>query len=306
MIKFNTTTTNPDIIKIINDKSLLLKDTLISFSVDEDIINILKGELKNDINGIIAIHMCPELGLSNYEKNLGDLIDYIIFYQQNKIVNDRFNVINLYKEFNNITGNIIKKHQRKISSTKNIFPSISKEIQSYFLMDNLNDFSFTFSKSRVQSYFAEFSVSYEYEKTPIDASINPFSNSTYKTNGIYYNIISDYSNYKIEKDEYNIPLPVSGSIITEYTPKKIRMATSSDFIDTRSDQYKDIIPGTIIMNRGVIVQFQEEWIIEKITVDIQGMYGSSMGSIVNSIVNSKDKIIIERKVNPDEFFIIKP
>ena len=306
MIQFNVSTTNKNIMQVVNNKFLMLKDNIFAFTLDNDIEELLKGELKDKINGITIFHLSPELGVSNYEQTLGSLIDYIIYYQQNKIINNRFCIINFYNEFHNITGDIINQHQKRISITKEKFPVNTSTDKCYFKMSSLDDYNFTFSTSRFQSYFAEFDVSYEYEKNPIDININPFTDSNYDTNEIYYSLISDYSKYKIRLDEENNPLPVSGKIRTEYTPSKVRLYTDNDAIVDRTNEYKDIVPGTIITNGNYRLQFQEEWIIEKITINLRGMYASVMGSVVNSIVNSNDKIVIERKVRPDEFFLLKP
>lgn len=305
MIKFNITTTNKNICKIVANKFLLMKNNLIAFTLDDSIRDILKGELKNEIDGITIFHLSPELGITNYQQTLGDLIDYIIYYRQNKIVQNRFCIINLYNEYHKITSSIINRHQKTISSTNKKFPVNSADEKCYFKMDSLDEYNFTLAITRLQSYFAEFSVSYEYEKIPLDISINPFTNSEYDTKEIYYSLI-DYTDYKIKYDEDKNPLPVTNTIRTDFTPLKVRLYTEADAIKDRYDEYKDIIPGTHIVNTNSLLQFQEEWIIEKITIDLRGMFASIMGSIVNSIVNGKEKIVIERKVRPDEFFIIKP
>lgn len=112
-------------VKVIKNSFLLINDdSLVVFQLDDRLKSLLSGELKGKINGINIMNLTFENGIKPYAKYLEDLITYIIFKQQNEIVSDQLLIINKKKEFGDITQDIIKKTQKKI--TKNdgeLFPT---------------------------------------------------------------------------------------------------------------------------------------------------------------------------------------
>lgn len=147
-----TTSTSKDVFLAIDGRNIVMEDNLIIFQLDHRIIDLMKKDLHDRINSIIVLHLPIESGLAQYKNDLGELIDYIIYYQQNQIVYDGFGVFSRKPEFTTAAKEVIQQHQRHI--TKNDYELFPVPETSCFDMDPAQ-FHFVLSSKKVQdqSYF---------------------------------------------------------------------------------------------------------------------------------------------------------
>ena len=93
-------TTEPtDFFKVIDNRYILINDTLAVYQLDSRLLDLLKGELYGKVNGLNIIHIPIESGLAQYKQDAADLIKYIIYEQQNDIVFGNLFFINEYAEY---------------------------------------------------------------------------------------------------------------------------------------------------------------------------------------------------------------
>ena len=180
---------NKDFIKICNNNMILINDdTLLVFQMNDEVKDFIERELKDKVNGISIIHILIEEGLNKYKSSLKNLIEYIIFEQQNNIVNDQLFIVNEDQNFHNAALDIINETKRKISKNNGeYFPT-----EESATLGDLKTFHFSFAgNDKLHSYYGEMKldketyyvdlkeedevledVLYEYEVTILTSSLN--------------------------------------------------------------------------------------------------------------------------------------
>jgi hypothetical protein len=252
------TSTNDAMLHVIAGRYVLSGDTLIIFQLDSKVIELLKNDLYGKINGIVIIHIQTESSLSQFKQDLTDLLKYIIFYQQNDIVYDNFNVISRNERFNNATKEVVQANQHKI--TKNDYALFPVERKSCFCKD-LTGYHFVLNdpNDNQQSYFGKEAVlTTEREEIMMPPGVDVTTTEPYMSDGTYYEKV----------------IPEGGD--------------SSDGGEGAAE----------------IIQYKRVWIHETYTIEITGFRSSSMGIFTSAVSNSSDKLIITRKMRPDEY--LKP
>ena len=290
---------DPEQVKVYKDSCILISDTLLVFQLDGRVKELMEGELNGQINGISIIHLPIEGGLKTYSENLVDLINYIIFDQQNGIVNDQLFVINKEDAFHNETIKIIQENQKKI--TKNNYELFPKEDTSCIQADP-STFHVTFpGGNEHQYYFGEFELEVSDEIVELEE-------------GDEIDISGDtYYEYIVEKssDDEEEESTTSEDDEEEKEPEAIKVEDPNDLVDEEDEEHKLVLSklkekaksqgsGGSVAN----VKVQEHWKKETYTLALRGIFSQKIGSISSGIQNSENKIIVSRLVNPDYYNII--
>ena len=309
------TSTDPELFKVYREKFIFLGSTLIAFQMDSDIVDVMKNELNEKVNGVNVIHLCPEIGMKEYYNSLCELIDYIIFEQQNNIVNNHFFIINKYEQYHELALDAVSKHQRKITKTQQLFPPMEdKGDISCFFTQSWEDFTFTFTEHKHQSHFGEITTTIELEHVPLPISVHPFLTEPYKSDDKYYDLVGpptqsdkvglmDASGNAIEAVPRTEPL--TETTRDPYTAPEPRVAADGELPVDRTSQYLKYSPGATD-EQGNIIQFEEQWVVETNTLNLEGHYSMLMNGLTSTVRNKHNTVTIERKARPDEYLVIRP
>lgn len=296
--------------KIYNDFSILVNDSLLVFQLDGKVKELMEGELNGQINGITIIHLPIEGGVKPYSEALTELINYIIYDQQNDIVNDQLFIINKEDPFHQETVKVIKENQKKI--TKNNYELFPKDDTSCIQADPAS-FHVTFQGENEHLYYYgefELEVSDElielsegdevdlsgdtyYEYVPV---IEPSEGDESSSDSESSNNDEEESEPEAVKIEDLLDL-VSDENSTELVLAKIKAKAQSS--QSSSDSGDGGSGGTV---SDVIVQ--EHWKKETYTLPLKGMFSQTVGTLNNAVQSSENKIVISRLVNPDYYNII--
>lgn len=300
--KYNVTiTSGHKQFQVLHDKYIMMGDAILVFQLDSDFKELMQGELNGKINSVTICHIPVESGIQQYYKDLSDLLDYIIHYQQNDIVFDHFYVVNKQKEFYDVALKAMKEQQKKI--TKNDFALFPKEKISCYNVDYTN-LNFTFGDTEYQSksYFCRNAAVTQYrEEIWLTKEFNPLEDPTYSSDGTFYEIIpSEEQLAEKPKDETTImseeevPDDLVQAQVEKRPPKKSSTGESSG-----SSSSGDEKPEPEIWYRRV-------WQHEKTTIPFICQESCLIGTGVMGIESGNFDVTIERKLRPDEYLKINP
>lgn len=269
-----------DAIEVYRDNILLINgDSLLAFQLTDDIKDLMENELKDKINSISITHLLIEEGITVYKDRLRDLIDYIIFDQQNDIVLDQLFLVNLENAYHNAALEIIKEKQRKI--TKNggqLFPTEASATTT----PTLESYHFAFSNSENgHSYYGKMSL--ETDTYTVDLEVGDKLDSD-----ICYE-------YEAEKEN----LSDTGTVLS--TTTIVNEITDMSLIDSGSGRFT---PSKLKARGYASVVVREKWSRDKYILHCKEFQSKNMGSLFTTVSADEFDIIITKLVNPHYYNVI--
>ena len=269
-----------DVIEVYRDNILLINgDSLLAFQLTDNIKGLMENELKDKINSISITHLLIEEGIAVYKDRLRDLIDYIIFDQQNDIVLDQLFLVNLENAYHNAALEIIKEKQRKI--TKNggqLFPTEASAATT----PALESYHFAFSNSENgHSYYGKMSL--ETDTYTVDLEVGDKLDSD-----ICYE-------YEAEKEN----LSDTGAVLS--TTTIVNEITDMSLIDSGLGRFT---PSKLKARGYASVVVREKWSRDKYTLHCKEFQSKNMGSLFTTVSADEFDIIITKLVNPHYYNVI--
>lgn len=211
MIDYSLSIDAPDqsAFKVINGKYIACGDALQVYYLDDTLIPYLKGDGNGKYNSITIYHIPIETGAEEYYKNLCELIKYIIYYQQNDIVNDGLFILNRNDQFDTLARKAVNACQKKI--TKRDYELFPIESKACFKKD-LSELCFTVSdpNDTNQSYFANeiTKESVKVNDDPEPEGVDCINEEPYKSDDFYYEPVPGHEN-GVPKDQLDPLYPTS-------------------------------------------------------------------------------------------------
>ena len=265
---------NHESIKVLKESFVLVdNDSLLAFELDDRLISLLKNELKGQINGINLMHLTFEKGIKPYTGYLEELINYIIFKQQNEIVSDQLFILNKKQEFGDITQEIIKKTQRKISKNDGeLFPT-----EDTAEVADPASFHLTFMIGKYY-YYGHMNL----EVSTVNVPLN---------NGDPIDLSGDIC-YDCELTKESSSSNGSGASTTTVTEPEI---TDLSLISTASGTCTN----SKLLARGYDkVEIREKWTQELFKLDLKKFYQKTVSAISCSAEADVIPVTITKLVNP--------
>lgn len=269
-----------DVIEVYRDNILLINgDSLLAFQLTDNIKGLMENELKDKINSVSITHLLIEEGINVYKDRLRDLIDYIIFDQQNDIVLDQLFLVNLENAYHNAALEIIKEKQRKI--TKNggqLFPTEASATTT----PALESYHFAFSNSENgHSYYGKMSLETDIYKVDLEVGDKLDSDICYE--------------YEVEKEN----LSDMGTVLS--TTTIVNEITDMSLIDSGSGRFT---PNKLKARGYASVVVREKWSRDKYTLHCKEFQSKNMGSLFTTVSADEFDIIITKLVNPHHYNVI--
>lgn len=269
-----------DVIEVYRDNILLINgDSLLAFQLTDNIKGLMENELKDKINSISITNLLIEEGINVYKDRLRDLIDYIIFDQQNDIVLDQLFLVNLENAYHNAALEIIKEKQRKI--TKNggqLFPTEASSTTT----PALESYHFAFSNSENgHSYYGKMSLETDTYKVDLEVGDKLDSDTCYE--------------YEAEKKN----LSDTGTVLS--TTTIVNEITDMSLIDSGSGTFT---PSKLKARGYASVVVREKWSRDKYTLHCKEFQSKNMGSLFTTVSADEFDIIITKLVNPHYYNVI--
>ena len=261
-------TSAPDFFKVIDDRYILCNDTLIVYQLDHRLIDLLEGELNGIVNGINVCHMTIESGVQQYYEDCKELINYVIFKQQNEIVMGNLFFINERSEYHQMAVKAVKECQRKI--TKNSYELFPVDTDACFNL-GITAYHFTvgYKNDFHRCWFGE-EASYSMQEErivigPIDPEEEPYA--------------SDGKYYEPEPQEEG----------------------GDDSGGGGGDEGGDGEGGG---EEEAEIIYDEVWNHEYWTIPLKQFYSQSMGVFNSAVQQRTATITIHHKVRPDEYGLV--
>jgi hypothetical protein len=253
--------TPSDFFKVYENRYVLCNDTLVVYQLDSRVIDLLSGELNGVVNGINVLHVPIECGLSAYKSACKQLIEYIIFHQQNNIVKHNLFFVNEKAEFNAVAQEACLESQKKITSNSyELFPQPDKACFN----TGMTQYNFTvgYKDDFHRSWFGN-EAAYEHpiEIDEMPLGVDCINKEPYKSDGWYYELT-----------------PISAA------------AREAALTPAQIEQWK-----------RTAMQYQRVRVHETYTISLRKFFSQNMGTFASSVEEDTGSIVIEHYVRFDEY-----
>lgn len=279
-----------DFVKIYDGNICFFADeSILAVQFDSRLKDLLDGELKGKVNSITINHILIEAGITDYRKDLKDLINYIIFDQQNEIVDDRLFIINEDENFHNVALEVIAENQRKISKCNgNPFPTTEKSA----VIGSLGRYKFAFANPNDEMYSYVGKAVLETDTYYVDLE---------EGDDVSDEILYEYEATKESSEEESEESDESAESEKEEPETVIEEV---DDIKLISDS-KGKLTKQKILNKGYdSVEIREKWTREVYTIDCEKFAMKMMGHFRVSTVNENYPLVITKLVHPHYYKVI--
>ena len=273
-------TSAPDFFKVIENRYILVNDTLLVYQLDERVIDLLDTTLKGQVNGINICQVPTEIGSQAYYDYASELIKYIIFQQQNEIVFSNLFFINEFSQFHQMAVKAVKDNQRKI--TKNSYTLFPKDDEACFNI-GMTQYHFTcgYKDDYHRSWFGE-EAAYDMQVEYIPVGKIEPTEEPYVSDGRYYEPDPDAMEEEGGDDSGG-----GGGDSEGGDDSGGGEGGEGGEEDTR-------IPYRIVWNH------------ETYTIPLKAFYAQCMGVFTSAVQTRTATITVKHKVRPDEYHKIDP
>ena len=298
--EIEVTTTEPDLVTVLDNKYVLLGKTAFVFTLDDNFITALKGDYADKIEGIYILPIKFSNDIATFRKCLDEMFEYIIFDNQKCV--DNVMIVAGEEDFYKEAVESIEKNSTLITRTNEMFPVVD----TCAFNRQLPNLTMNWRQRLHWSYWITITHEIVREEEEINSTA-PQTDPEYKDTGDYFEPYSDEEQEEgSEGDESSeeSDKPKFTEVYYECEGVTYDPEDELNFLDKtmvgQMDSSGSDSSSSGSESSGGAVKYKRVKSVDTTTFNMKQMFGKSNGDVGAGLTNSNSVIVIKYYTRPDD------